>query len=139
MTIGGIAMTETVTAPEAEAEGTEATEASGKSMGERIKKALEREPYPALHQGFIDWVKRESDGAYDLDPQAVLGTMSLYNLYRTTDEFKALKAEQPSGGAKEAPMPTTPEEAKAALAKIQKDKERRDAAALRAEERAKKI
>jgi len=134
-------MTETVTAPEAtEAEGTEAASATPAkapvSTKEKITKALGKD-MPALHVAFIEWVKREAD--VDLDPTSVLATQSLYNVYRQTDEFKTKKAELPSAAPKETPMPTTPEEAQAALAKHEADTKRRQAAAQRADERAEKI
>ena len=131
-------MTETVTAPTADAgEATaEATEAKAPvSTKEKITKALGRS-MPPLHEAFIKWVKAEAD--VDLDPTSVLATQSLYNVYRQTDEFKTLKESQPKA-TKVEPLPSTPEEAKAALEKHQADQKRRQAAEQRANERADKI
>lgn len=132
-------MTETVTAPTADAgEATESSETAAKapvSTKDKITKALGRQ-MPPLHEAFIKWVKAEAD--VDLDPTSVLATQSLYNVYRQTDEFKTLKESQPKA-TKVEPLPSTPEEAKAALEKHQKDQERRKAAEARANERAAKI
>jgi hypothetical protein len=136
-------MTETVTAPEAEA--TEAQSGEGQaatpapvSTKEKITKAMSRD-MPALHLEFIQWMKDEAD--IDLDQSSVLATQSLYNVFRKTERYQKVKAEQPTGGgaAKETPLPKTPEEAKAALEKHQKDAERRRQAQERADARAAKI
>jgi hypothetical protein len=141
-------MTETVKAPEAEATEAEATE-SGEgqtaeaaapkpvTVKEKITKAMSKD-MPALHLEFIQWMKDEAD--IDLDQSSVLATQSLYNVFRKTERYAKVKAEQPTGGpAKEQPLPKTPEEAKAALEKHQKDAERRRQQQERADARAAKI
>jgi hypothetical protein len=140
-------MTETVKAPEAEATEAEAGEGQGVaeqakpapvSTKEKITKAMGRD-MPALHLEFIDWMKDEAD--IELDQASVLATQSLYNVFRKTERYAKVKAEQPAGGGttKEQPLPKTPEEAKAALEKHQKDAERRRQAQERADARAAKI
>jgi hypothetical protein len=133
-------MTETVTAPEA-TEATEATEAEAKapvSTKDKITKALGKDLSTTTHPAFIQWVKDEAD--VDLDPTSVLATQSLYNVFRKTDTFAKAKDSLPKGtSTAEVAMPTTPEEAKAALEKHQKDAERRKQAQVKADERAAKI
>jgi hypothetical protein len=132
-------MTDTVQAPTVESADTEqATEAKAPvSTKDKITKALGRE-MPPLHVAFIEWMQRE--GGVELDATSVLATQSLYNVYRQTDEFKHLKDTLPkSTGTKVEALPTTPEEAKAALEKHAKAKANREAAAQRADERARKI
>ena len=85
-------MTETVTAPTADAgEATaEATEAKAPvSTKEKITKALGRS-MPPLHEAFIKWVKAEAD--VDLDPTSVLATQSLYK--HQADQKRRQAAEQ---------------------------------------------
>jgi hypothetical protein len=133
-------MTDTVQAPTVEptAEAEAATAAKAPvSTKDKITKALSRE-MPPLHTAFIEWMQRE--GGVTLDATSVLATQSLYNVYRQTEEFKNLKDTLPKSTAgKVEALPQTAEEAKAMLEKHAKAKANREAAAARADERARKI
>jgi len=134
-------MTETVNAPTAEAEGAESTEATAEakpvvSLRDRLNKAMQKQ-MPAQHEGFVKWMADNSDVA-PLDLATVLAVQSLYTVYRQSPEYAKIKAETPTT-TREVPMPTTPEEAKAALEKIKANQDRRAAQQAREEARAAKI
>jgi len=113
-------------------------ETTPKSLRDLFVKSLARGysdknvPDNTKHLEFTKWIKSNSgenfqlpgvDGVeaegWDLDYPTIIACQSLYNVWRKTDEFKALderlKAEGPK--ARPEPTPKTPEEAKAALEK----------------------
>lgn len=130
-------MTDTVQAPTVEA--VDDTKAP-KSTGDKIAAAMAK-PVPEFHVDFVNWLADHD--VEDIDVRSVQATMSLYNVFRTTDEFKAkreaAKANKAATVKAKATKPVsemTDDEKQAEAAKIIKAQQ---AAKVRAEQEAKRL
>jgi hypothetical protein len=126
---------------EAKADHTEEATEVDADFATTIDKAMKRNWNAPKHVAFANWINRESNEKYTMDMATIVACQALYQVFRKTDEFIKLSEELEAAGPrpKEEPLPTTPEEAAAQLAKDEKRMKQLEAQAKRYAERAARV